>query len=187
MNITESIEVKSREEWRAWLQEHYQSKQEIWLIFNKKHSGKARIAYNDAVEEALCFGWIDSQTKRIDEVRYAQRFSRRKPGSSYSQANKERLKWLIARGMVVPEVLEEISGLVWDEAVMPEDIIEAIKQNPEAWTNFQTMSDSYKRIRIAYIESARQRPAEFKKRLAHFIAKTAQNRLIGYGGIHKYY
>jgi len=187
MEITESIEVKSREEWRAWLQENYQSRQEIWLIFKKKSSGKARIAYNDAVEEALCFGWIDSQTRRIDEVSYAQRFSRRKPGSPYSQANKERLKWLISRGMVVPEVLLQISGLVWDDAVMPEDIIKAIKQNPEAWTNFQAMSDAYKRIRIAYIEGARQRPAEFQKRLAHFIAKTAQNKLIGYGGIRKYY
>ncbi|MCX5780028.1 MAG: hypothetical protein NTV45_04280, partial [Firmicutes bacterium] len=80
MEITKTITVSNRKEWRAWLQEHYRSEPEIWMIFYKKGSGQPRIAYNDAVQEALCFGWIDSQVKGIDNLKYAQRFSPRKPG-----------------------------------------------------------------------------------------------------------
>ena len=187
MEITKTLTAKSKEEWRSWLQDNYRSEPEIWLIFYKQGSVLARILYNDAVEEALCFGWIDSQTKRIDGSRYAQRFSPRKKGSSYSQANRERLKYLIAQGKVMPEVLNDLASLDLDNFKIAGDILGAIRENEQAWKNFQSFSDSYKRIRISYIEGARNRPKEFQKRLAYFIKKTAANKQIGFGGIDKYY
>lgn len=187
MEITKTLTANSKEEWRSWLQDNYRSEPEIWLIFYKQGSGQARILYNDAVEEALCFGWIDSQTKRIDQSKYAQRFSPRKKGSSYSQANRERLKHLIAQGRVMPEVFKDLAGLDLENFKIAEDILAAIQGNEQAWENFQLFSDSYKRIRISYIEGARNRPQEFQKRLAYFIKKTAANKQIGFGGIDKYY
>lgn len=187
MEITTTLTVETRQQWRDWLREHYRTEPEIWLIFNKKGSGQARILYNDAVEEALCFGWIDSQTKRIDDLAYAQRFSPRKPGRPYSQANKERLKSLIKAGQVMPEVLRDLKDVDLDSFAIAPDILEAIKADQNAWHNFRSFSDSYVRIRIAYIEGARGRPQEFQKRLAYFIKRTAENKQIGFGGIDKYY
>ncbi|MCL4528793.1 MAG: hypothetical protein M1282_05215, partial [Chloroflexi bacterium] len=101
MNITQTLYTSTRAEWRKWLKKNYKTEKEIWLVYYKKSSGKPRIEYNAAVEEALCFGWIDSNVKKIDEESHAQRFSPRKPKSSYSQANKERLRKLVTEGKVM--------------------------------------------------------------------------------------
>jgi uncharacterized protein YdeI (YjbR/CyaY-like superfamily) len=173
--------------WRAWLDEHYDKEKEVWLIYPKKASGKPRIPHNDAVEEALCFGWIDSRVKRIDENSYAQRFSPRKPNSKYSQANKERLKELVRLGKVLPSVQAALGKILNEEFTIPSDILEEIKANKAAWINFQKFSPAYKRIRIAFIEGARNRPAEFRKRLKYFVEMTEKNKQFGFGGIEKYY
>ncbi len=192
--VTEKLlYADNRTRWRAWLRKHYRTGKEVWLVFYKKHTGKARIAYNDAVEEALCFGWIDSTVRRIDEDSYAQRFSPRRPNSPYSQANLERLRRLAAEGKVAEEVLSALGELAAPGApadgdpVVPPDILEAIRASPGAWKNFQGFSPSYKRIRIAYIAGARKRPLEFQRRLRHFIRMTEKNRQFGFGGIEKYY
>lgn len=187
MNITKTLYVTNKTDWRKWLEKHYETEPDIWLIFYKKDSGKPRIPYNDAVEEALCFGWIDSSVKGIDTEKYAQRFSPRKPKSSYSQANKERLRRLIKEGKVVKEVMETVQTVLDDTYSVPQDIINTIKENKAAWKNYQKFSDEYKHIRIAFIEGARKRPEEFKKRLQYFIAMTAKNKQFGFGGIEKYY
>src|SRR5436853_1328059 len=95
MEIGTTLYVKGRREWRAWLARHHQTASEIWLIYYKKASGKPRIPYNDAVEEALCYGWIDSITKPLDERSWAQRFSPRKATSQLSPMNRERVRRLI--------------------------------------------------------------------------------------------
>jgi uncharacterized protein YdeI (YjbR/CyaY-like superfamily) len=100
----ETLYVSSRKEWRLWLEKNFDKKKEIWLVYPKKSSGRWRIPYNDAVEEVLCFGWIDSNVKKIDEENSAQRFSPRNPNSSYSQANIERLKWLLKEKIIHPSV-----------------------------------------------------------------------------------
>jgi uncharacterized protein YdeI (YjbR/CyaY-like superfamily) len=187
MDIGKTLHVTTRKAWRNWLQEHYKTEQEIWLVYYKKETGKPRVSYNDAVEEALCFGWIDSTAKKLDEERFAQRFSRRKPKSSYSQANKERLRALAAEGKVMPEVLENLGDLGDENFEIPPDILTAIQENEQAWKNFQEFSAAYKRIRIAFIDGARKRPEEFQKRLRHFIKMTEQNRMFGFGGIEKHY
>jgi uncharacterized protein YdeI (YjbR/CyaY-like superfamily) len=187
LDETRLLYVTNREEWRNWLEKHHRSEREVWLVYYKKHSGKLRIPYNDAVEEALCFGWIDSTVKSIDGDRYAQRFSVRNPKTAYSQANKERLKNLIKQDKVVEDVLATLGNLAEEQFEMPSDILEAVKANDKAWENFQEFSEPYIRVRIAFIDAARKRPEEFKKRLRYFIEMTGKNKRFGFGGIEKYY
>lgn len=179
--------VNNREEWRAWLEKHHGIGKEIWLVYYKKHTGKPRILYNDAVEEALCFGWIDSTVRTIDTDRFAQRFSVRNPKSPYSQANIERLKEMIKGGRVTKKVVENLGDILDVEFQVPTEILNAVKANKRAWKNFKAFSQSYVRIRIAFIEGARKRPLEFKRRLTHFIEMTEKNKQFGFGGIEKYY
>lgn len=187
MEISQTLYITDRKDWRAWLKKNYKSTPEIWLVYPKKATGKPRIEYNDAVEEALCFGWIDSIVKKLDEDHTAQRFSPRKPGAKYSQANIERLRDLVAKKKVIKEVAETLGEVLNQEFVIPPDILKAIQANQEAWKNFQEFSEPYKRIRIAYIDGARHRQEEFRKRLRYFIEMTEKNKVIGFGGIEKYY
>jgi uncharacterized protein YdeI (YjbR/CyaY-like superfamily) len=187
MDVGKTIYVKDRKEWREWLAANFDTEKEIWLIYPAKDSGKTRIEYNDAVEEALSFGWIDSTIKHFDEYSSVQRFSPRNPNSKYSQANQERLKWLVREGKLHPSIRESVEKILRKEFVFPQDIVNAIKKNKKAWEYYQSFSPAYRRIRIAYIEGSRSRPDEFKKRLNNFIKKTEQNKLIGFGGIEKYY
>lgn len=179
--------VAERGAWRAWLEQHYRSEKDIWLVYYKKHTGKPRLEYNDAVEEALCFGWIDSIVRSLDDDRYAQRFSRRQPKRPYSQANKERLRALAAQGKVAEDVLATLGDMFDAPFEIPPDILQAVRDNPQAWAHFQQFSEAYIRIRVGFIEAARRRPQEFEKRLAHFIEMTAKNKQFGFGGIDKYY
>ncbi|MFV2044979.1 MAG: YdeI family protein [Anaerolineales bacterium] len=181
------LRISDRDKWREWLKKNRKSEDEIWLVYAKKHTGKPRISYNDAVEEALCFGWIDSIVKTIDEDSFAQRFSVRKSKSSYSQPNRERLRALVEQGKVMPDVLESLPDLSEDDFRIAPDILEGIKANKQAWKNFQGFSEPYIRIRISYIEAGRERSEIFEKRLANFISKTEKNKKFGYGGIEKYY
>lgn len=182
------LEVSTRAAWRAWLRRHYKTDTVIWLIFHKKHTGRPRVAYGDAVEEALAFGWIDSTVHRLDDDRYAQRFTPRRPGSPYSEPNLARLRAMAAKGKVAPDVLARVEPLLTAKPVkVPPDILAALKSDPETWRNFRAFSDSYKRIRVAYVDHARVRPEEFAKRLRHLLRMTKANRLIGTGGIHKHY
>ena len=191
MDVTQTLYTSERKDWRNWLKKNYKTEKEIWLIYYKKTSGKPRIEYNDAVEEALCFGWIDSTVRKLDEERFAQKFSQRNPKSGYSQANKERLRKLIAENKVMKDVLASLGDLANELAEqkfeIPADILKAIKVDKITWQNFQKFSDSYIRIRIAFIDGARNRPQEFQKRLNYFIKMTEKNKQFGFGGIEKYY
>lgn len=186
MEVSETLYVNNRDDWRSWLESHYKTESEIWLVYYRKESGKPRIPYNEAVEEALCYGWIDSITRTIDQERYAQRFTPRKPASKYSQTNKERLKRLIQQGKVIPEVLAILENVDLETFEYPADIMLALRENEQAWENFQSYSGSYQRIRIAYIDGARDRPGEYEKRLQHLLKMTEQNKQFGFG-IEDYY
>ncbi len=188
MNDMKLFYTDDRQCWRKWLSEHFESESEIWFVFPVKEAGEESLSYNDAVEEALCFGWIDSTIKYIDPLHRAQHFTPRRKGSRYSQPNIERLKWLDEQGLIHPGVREKLKDILDVEFVFPQDIIDAIREDEIAWKNYETLSGSYKRIRIAYIDAARKRPEEFQKRLANFIRKTHDKKLIrGYGGVEKYY
>ena len=180
--------TSERDIWRKWLAEHFETESEIWFVFPMKESGEESLSYNDAVEEALCFGWIDSTIKHIDPTHRAQRFTPRKKGSPYSRPNIERLIWLDERGMLHQSIRDRVLPLIRAPYIFPGDILDAIKADMLAWENNKKLADPYKRIRIAYIDAARKRPDEFKKRLASFINKTRSGKLIvGFGGIDKYY
>lgn len=182
-----TLYVTERKVWRTWLEENFEREDDIWLIYPAKSTGKPRIIYNDAVEEALCFGWIDSTVKKYDARSSIQRFSKRNPKSTYSQANKERLRWLMEHGKVHPSMVERAEEVLAEKYIFPDDIVNALKNDREAWKNFNRFSDPYKRIRVAYIDGARKRPEEFQKRLRNFIEKTRVNKQIGFGGIEKHY
>lgn len=188
MKQKEFFYTADRKEWRAWLAEHFETKDEIWFVFPSKDSDEVALSYNDAVEEALCFGWIDSTTGHIDETHGVRRFTPRKDFNYYSRPNIERLIWLDKQGIIHPKVRPTVAKLIEEEYIFPEDILSVIRADEKAWENYQSFSESYKRIRIAYIDAARKRPEEFEKRLQSFLSKTRAGKVItGFGGIEKYY
>ncbi len=180
--------ASERKVWREYLADHFETEKEIWFVFPTKDSGEPSLSYNDAVEEALCFGWIDGRAGRLDEKHHIRRFTPRRKGSPYSQPNIERLILLDEQGLIHPNVREGVFHVIQKSFVFPQDILDSIRADKKAWENYQTFSDPYKRIRVAYIDAARKRPNEFQKRLTNFIEKTRDGKLIvGYGGIEKYY
>jgi len=188
MDDLETLYLTTRLEWRSWLSRNFRRKTEIWLIYPRRKTGKPRIEYNTAVEEALCFGWIDSTVKSLDGDHTVQRFSIRRPHSSFSQANKERIRWLFETGRIHPSVRPTVESIASEQYQFPPDILSRIQGDSLAWMNYQKFSEPYKRIRIAYIDSARKRPDEFEKRMENFLEQTRKNKLIrGFGGIDKYY
>ena len=187
MDIGETLYVTRRDSWRAWLEANSSAAKEIWLVYPNKASGKPRILYNDAVEEALCFGWIDSIIKKLDPLNAVQRFTPRNPRSSYSQQNKERLRWLDQEGLLQPAVRKSVEEVLTEEFVFPEDIMQTIQHNEQAWKHFQRFSPAYQRIRVAYVDAARKHPEVYDSRLKNLMRATEQGKQIGYGGIEKYF
>ena len=188
LEVTNIVYCATREQWRNYLLTHFETGIEIWFTFPTLDAHEECISYNDAVEEALCFGYIDGQALTLDATHHLRRFTPRRPGSPYSQMNIERLIYLDKEGLIHPKIRPSVEEIIHTPFIYPQDILEAIKEDAVAWEHFQAFSEPYKRIRIAYIDAARKRPKEFQKRLDHFIAKTRENKLIvGYGGIEKYY
>jgi uncharacterized protein YdeI (YjbR/CyaY-like superfamily) len=179
VELTKTLYVTSREEWREWLEEHHATEPDIWLVYYRKDSGKGRIPYNDAVEEALCFGWIDSTYKDMGDGKFAQRFSPRKPRSPFSAMNKERARRLIEEGRMAQAGLDKLGDALDDEFEVPKDIEEALRADDEVWKHFEGFPESYKRIRVGWIDGARHRPEEFEKRLRYFIKMTKQGKRYG--------
>jgi len=186
MNIGKTLYAKNRKAWRSWLSKNYKTENEIWLIYYKKDSGKPRIAYNDAVEEALCYGWIDSTAKKVDEERFAQRFTPRKPNSNLSEMNEQRVRKLISQKKMTKAGLAAIDHAFDSERkerrfITPAAILKAIKADKFAWQNFQKLPESYKRIRIAYIESRKRHGNEqYQKALRYFVKMTSKNKRFGF-------
>lgn len=184
----QTFHTNNRAEWRQWLTEHFETESEILFVFPTLASGEESISYNDAVEEALCFGWIDGVAGRLDSTHNTRCFTPRRKGSSYSHPNIERLIWLEQQNMIHPKIRASVLPIIREPYVFPEDILSEIRKDAEAWDHFEHFTASYQRIRIAYIDAARKHHEEFPKRLANFIRKTKENKLImGYGGIEKYY
>ncbi len=186
MKIGKTLYVTNRNDWRSWLAKNHDKEKEIWLIYYRKSSGKPRISYNDAVEEALCYGWIDSIQKGIDAERFAQRFTPRRSKSSLSEMNKERIRRLIKEGKMTPAGLNAISEIVDiaqfqdEKLIVAPDILEALKADKQAWKNFQKLPESYRRVRIGFLESRRRHGDEaFRKSLRHFVRMTASDKRFG--------
>jgi uncharacterized protein YdeI (YjbR/CyaY-like superfamily) len=176
MEITKTLEV-DRKRWRMWLEKNHNKENEIWLVYYKKYSPKQTISYEEAIEEALCFGWIDSTVKSIDEQRYAQRFTPRKEGSNLSQSNKQRITLLMEKGKMTKFGLVKVEKLMGGTFIIPHYILKMLKKDKETWENFSKFPDSYKRTQINLIASSRA--SDRQRKLAYFLKMTKLNKKIG--------
>ena len=179
VQITETLYVAHRTEWRRWLADNHQTAKEIWLIYYAKESDKPRISYLHAVEEALCFGWIDGIAKKMDAERTVQRFTPRRPKGNWTELNKERVRRLIERGLMTEAGLAVAPDLSIEAFTIEPDILEALQADPVVWTNYQQFEGLYQRVRVSTIEEARRQPDEFRRRLDKFIDMTRQNKTYG--------
>ena len=148
------MEPVEKIEMRTWLQENHDSRSEIWLVFYKRSSGVVSLGYSDAVEEALCFGWIDSLVRRLDEARYARKFTPRKAGSRWSTSNRRRYADLKSRGLLAAPGLKRAPASLSGDAPrpglsgLPSYIEEALRTDPRAWQYFARLAPSYRRAYI---------------------------------------
>jgi uncharacterized protein YdeI (YjbR/CyaY-like superfamily) len=181
----EQFYASNREEWRAWLEQNHATARGVWLIYYKQNSGKPRVAYDEAVEEALCFGWVDSKPNSLDEERYMQLFSPRKPKSPWSKLNKQRVERLIEEGLMAPAGLEKIEAAKQDgswnaydaieDLQVPEDLQQALTANEDAGRNFEAFSNTTRKQILWYITSAK-RPETRQKRIEEIVANAAINK-----------
>ena len=175
-----SLYVTNRDEWRAWLKENYDTESEVWLLFYKKHTGVSSIPYDDAVEEALCYGWIDSIVKRIDDKTYIRKFTPRKKKSKWSELNIKRAKKMIEAGKMTEAGLAKFDETAVEKKVqvMPPEIEKALQSNETVWKNFMELAPGYKRQYIGWIMDAKREKTR-KKRLKEVIAVLENNEKLG--------
>jgi uncharacterized protein YdeI (YjbR/CyaY-like superfamily) len=178
-----TLDVRTRRAWRAWLAKHHTSSPGVWLVFYKAHTGVASIRYDEMVREALCFGWIDSLGKRLDEDRYAIKLTRRRPTSKWSDLNRRRWKELEAEGLLTRAGLEAAptsNSYAPRPRVpqLPAYIARALKTNPRAWTFFRQLSPTNRRDFVVWIHTAK-RPETRERRLRQSIALLAAGRKLG--------
>ena len=188
MHISKMLYVTSREAWRTWLAKHHQSESAVWLVYYKKQTGRPRILYDDAVEEALCFGWIDSIVKRIDDAKFAQKFTPRKDCTKWSALNKRRVRKLIREGRMTEAGLAKIDVVaLGDEPqakpgkrklALPRFVRQALMSNQRAWEHFQNLAPSYRRLYIAWIMDAKKKETR-TRRLKEAVALLEQNKKLG--------
>ncbi len=178
------LDVRTRREWRRWLGSHHDSSPGVWLVFHKRDSGVRGLEYEEAVEEAICHGWIDSLIKRLDHSRYARKFTPRKSGSRWSTANRRRYADLARSGMLTKAGTErpptEHSGDAQrpDLDDVPEYILQALSRNPRALRFFEGLAPSYRRAYLGWIDSAKRQETR-ERRLREAIGLLAAGRKLG--------
>ena len=176
----ETLYVENRGEWRAWLESNHQQATEVWLVHYKKETGRPQIEYEAAVEEAICFGWIDGKIRKLDKARYARLFTPRKSRSTWSRINIERARRMIeegkmtAAGSAVFDPRNQTSAL---PTKLPTSLEEQFRKHETAWQNFTHFPPSYQRMTIGWVASARQEATQLR-RLQQLIAKSAANQRI---------
>jgi len=175
MKITNSFTPSNLSDWRNWLQQNHGREQEVWLVYLKAGGGKTDIDYESSVEEALCFGWIDSIIQKIDEGKYARKFNPRRMDSKWSETNKRRVLKVIREGRMTEAGLAKVTFDVNEVDVskrkpqrpavqMPENMESALKSRPGLWEAFQKISPSYRRNYILWLSDAKK-PETFERRL----------------------
>ncbi|BAY07893.1 YdeI/OmpD-associated family protein [Calothrix sp. NIES-2098] len=184
-NQLKTFHAPNRQAWREWLEKNHHNSIGVWLIYYKVKSGQPSIQYSEAVKEALCFGWIDSKVKTLDEHRYMQIFTPRKPKSVWSKLNKQYIEELIAQGLMTEAGLNKIAAAKhngsWttldaiEALIIPDDLQQALVANETANKYFQAFSNSVKKNIIFWIESAK-RPETRLKRIEQTVNSAAQNK-----------
>jgi uncharacterized protein YdeI (YjbR/CyaY-like superfamily) len=177
------LEVARRPQWRAWLAKHHDSSRGIWFVFYKAHTGRKSVPYEDVVCEALCFGWIDSLVRRLDDDRYALKITPRKPTSKWSDLNRKRWRDLKAAGLLTPAGLaaaptDNSYGPRPVIPTMPAYIAKAFKANPNAWEFFRKLAPGHRRNFVVWIHIAK-RPETRDKRIHESIRLLAAGKKLG--------
>ena len=181
--------VSSREEWRLWLEKNHDKADMVWLVYFKRHTGKPGINYAESVEEALCFGWIDSIKRGIDEERYAFKFTPRRVKSKWSPLNIQRAKQLIERRKMTPAGLELFNNRVdysdefiaaraCKELSLPPEIEAELKGHGEAWKNFTNLAPGYRKQYVGWLVMAKK-PETRERRLKEAVRLLKENKKLG--------
>jgi uncharacterized protein YdeI (YjbR/CyaY-like superfamily) len=189
MIMKSELYVTNRNDWRNWLEKNHDAAKEVWLIYYKKHTGKPSISYEDTVEEALCFGWVDSILKRLDDDRCARKFTPRKSSSSWSESNKKRAEKMIREQRMTETGMERIREArergewsrareVRKELAVPSFIQEALAENEKARAFFETLANSYKRQIVGWVSSAKKEETR-ARRLTEVIGLLEKNQKLG--------
>lgn len=174
------LEVKDRAAWRAWLRKYGRIRQDVWLVYYKKASGKLRIAYGDAVEEAICFGWIDGKVRRLDDNRFAQRFTPRRTGSRWSAINIGRARKMMRDKKMTPLGIAAFHPERKIEShpnKMPAHLQKEFQSYTRAWQNFKSFPPYYQRMTIAWVANPKKEATQ-KKRLQQLIKSSDANTRI---------
>lgn len=188
-NVHGPVSFADRDSWRAWLVENHQTSAEQWLLIYKQHTGRPGLTYVEALEESLCFGWIDGIVKRIDDEKHVIRFSPRRTNSIWSQHNKRRVARLIKEGRMTDAGLARIreakANGQWtkaaareDTSIVPPELIEALAGNEKARANFEALAPSYRRQFIYWVATAK-RPETRRKRIEGTLDLLARNKRLG--------
>lgn len=188
MDKFERFYAKNRDEWHQWLSQNHDSSPGVWLIYYKKNSDKPRVEYDDAVEEALSFGWIDSKVNALDDERYMQVYTPRKPGSHWSKLNKQRVRKLIKNGQMQPAGMKKVDAAKKDgswsflddieQQVVPEDLKQALEEDKAARDNFEAFNDSAKKQILYWITTAKREDTR-RRRIKKTIELAAENKKPG--------
>jgi uncharacterized protein YdeI (YjbR/CyaY-like superfamily) len=186
-DLSNSYTPKSRADWRKWLMKNHESSDNIWLVLNNKSSDQYNLSYSEAVDEALCFGWIDSIAKRKDESSRYQYFAKRKPKSNWSKVNKQKVVKLTEEGLMMPagqrmidlakttgtwDALNEVDALI-----EPEDLLKLFNKNKTAYDNWKTFSNSSRRGILEWLMNAKKEETR-AKRLSEIIEKAAIGKRV---------
>lgn len=178
MNIDLPVGPLTRAQWRSWLHLHYTSEAQCWLLISKQAPPRTSLTYLDAVEEAICFGWIDGIAKRLDD-QLAQRFTPRRPKSHWTELNKARARRMIDHGLMSASGLKAAPDLTLSPLRLPPRLKEALKLASGALEFFTSTPDAYQRVRISYLEEMVKRHDEYQRRLNHLVKRSEQGQLFG--------
>jgi uncharacterized protein YdeI (YjbR/CyaY-like superfamily) len=178
-----TLQVRDGKEWRSWLGKNRATSPGVWLVYYKDHTGIKSIPYENSVREALCFGWVDSLIKRLDDRRYARKFTPRKPASKWSQSNRKRWRELKAAGLLAPAGLaaaptENTYAPLPAVPDLPAYIAQALRRNREAWSFFQELAPSHRRQYVRWIHFAKRQETR-EKRICEAIAMLQAKQKLG--------
>jgi len=189
MKETTPLYLKNRREWRAWLRKNHATSDGVWMLYYKKHTNKPRISYDDAVEEALCYGWIDSKVRRIDNEKFKQVYTPRNDNSVWSLLNRKRALKMIRAGKMTKAGMKKIEEAKqngkWQAAYtsrkksrLPSDLKKALMKNKKAWQHFQAFANSYQNMYIGWVRDSKRKETR-EKRIKKVVARSAQNKKAG--------
>jgi uncharacterized protein YdeI (YjbR/CyaY-like superfamily) len=181
-----TVACPDRAAWRAWLLAHHATERLVWLRFSKKHSGAPSVCYEEAVQEALCFGWIDSLVRRLDDQAYLQKFTPRSNVGKWSPSNRRRLRKLVTEGRMTPAGLAVVGDALEEPVVerprppetLPPDLDACLQGVPEAATAFAALPPSHRRQYVAWITAAKREETRLR-RLDEAIARLSRGERLG--------